>query len=92
MKKFKYINTDGQSEGESEAFEVSDYVSEAGTPNAPIKTDSMGNIPGSSAMRFSIKKIVVGETITIPTNSEMLLNTYIIIEGVLNLQGELSII
>lgn len=44
------------------------------------------------ATRFSVKKILITDTLNIPLDSEMVVTNYITVDGVLDIFGELSIL
>jgi hypothetical protein len=71
-KKFVYVDNATNQETEAEAYILEDYVSESGTPNAPLLTNSLGFLdesllmPGVSENElFSVSSVAVGATVPV---------------------------
>lgn len=46
----------------------------------------------TAGVTFSYKLIQASESVTIPINREMVVSNYIVIDGILNIEGDLSIV
>lgn len=46
----------------------------------------------TAGVTFSYKLVQASENVTIPINREMVVSNYIVIDGILNIEGDLSIV